>query len=113
MDFIFTSGTTDTAIRTVYKSLPELLRDDVETIVMGLIYPASYTAAGIMIILFQLLPEVSSRHVLFIALVLTLIWVYLARVVYVSYVEALKADSEIMLKLATLQMMKVRMDDLP
>lgn len=113
MDFIFTSGTTDTAIRTVYKSLPELLRDDVETIVMGLIYPASYTAAGMLIILIQLLPEVSSRHVLFIALVLTLLWVYLARVVYVSYVEALKADSEIMLKLATLEMMKVRMDDLP
>lgn len=101
LDFIFTVGTTDTSIRSVYRALPDAQRFGVETMVMGIIYPLSYGVAGGMVLLLRAMSFVSLVHVVTFTCVVSVVWGMLSMWLYGSYRRQIEADSELYDKLAT------------
>jgi len=89
LDVILTESITVPSLKTVYQALPGQERDQVETVVEGMGVPIAYGIAGVILLILNAIPGLTTMHIGVFALLVIVPWLIAGVLLYRDYAGAL------------------------
>lgn len=89
LDVILTESITVPSLKTVYQALPGQERDQVETVVEGIGVPIAYGVAGVILLILNAIPGLTTMHIGVFSLLVIVPWLIAGVLLYRDYAGAL------------------------
>ncbi len=89
VDIVLTDGVTETAIKAAYQALRPQNQSAVTTAVEGVGVPVAFGMAGVLLLIFNQIPQLTLVHIIFLTLFVTIIWTFLGVTTFREYVSEL------------------------